>query len=243
MAERRRRWPFVIAGTAVAVILGAWLLFLSPLPVMPEAEAAAEAGTIRDGVLVFEAEGAAPVGLIIYPGARIRPESYAPQGQELAAMGVPVFIPALTLNLAILDQEAAIPIIEGNPEIEQWVIAGHSLGGAMAARLADRGLVEGLVLWAAYPEESIDLSDDPVAVASVYGTRDLVATPDEVLAAGPRLPASTRFVAIDGGNHAQFGWYGDQRGDGEATISRDEQQDQAVAAVLAVVERVETDGP
>ena len=31
--------------------------------------------------------------------------------------------------------------------------------------------------------------------------------------------SNTDFVSIDGGNHAQFGDYGPQRGDGEATIS------------------------
>jgi hypothetical protein len=39
-------------------------------------------------------------------------------------------------------------------------------------------------------------------------------------------------VIIPGGNHAQFGDYGEQRGDPPATIGRGEQQDIAVGAIL-----------
>jgi pimeloyl-ACP methyl ester carboxylesterase len=238
MAERRRRWPWVILAVVSAVILAAWLLLLSPLPVMPEAAAAAESGRVEGEALVFGPAGPAPVGVILYTGARIRPEAYAPQGLAIGGHGIPVFIPYLTLNLAILDQQASAEIIGAHPDVERWVVVGHSLGGAMAARLVDRGVVEGLVLWAAYPEGSLDLAGSGAEVASVYGTNDAIATPVEVLAAAPRLPETTRFVSVEGGNHAQFGWYGDQRGDGVATVSRQVQQAEAVTAVLDVVARL-----
>jgi dienelactone hydrolase len=236
MAERlRRRWPWVTAAIVAVAVLATWFLLLSPLPVMPEAVAAAESGRVEGEALVFGPAGPAPVGVILYTGARIRPEAYAPQGAEMGEQGIPVFVPYLTLNLAVLDQQAAVAIIEARPDIGRWVVVGHSLGGAMAARLVDLGSVDGLVLWAAYPEGSLDLSGSGAEVASVYGTNDAIATPDEVLDAGPRLPATTRFVEVAGGNHAQFGWYGDQRGDGVATVSRQVQQAEAVAAVLEVV--------
>lgn len=236
MAERsRRRWPWVVLTLALVLSAGMWFFALSPLPVMPEAATAAEMGRVEGDALVFGPAGPAPVGVILYTGARIRPEAYAPQGAAIGDQGIPVFIPYLTLNLAVLEQEAAMAVIAAHPEVASWVVVGHSLGGAMAARLVDRGAVEGLVLWAAYPEGSLDLTGSGAEVASVYGSNDAIATPAEVLAAAPRLPAATRFVEVAGGNHAQFGWYGDQRGDGEATVSRPVQQETAVAAVLETV--------
>ena len=47
---------------------------------------------------------------------------------------------------------------------------------------------------------------------------------DELEASSTLLPAKTEYIVIEGGNHAQMGWYGEQAGDNEATISRSEQQ-------------------
>ncbi len=95
--------------------------------------------------------------------------------------------------------------------------------------------VDGLVLWASYPAESNDLSARDVAVVSVYGSRDGLATPEEVTASKDLLPPETRWVEIEGGNHAQFGWYGPQDGDLDATISRSAQQAQIVQATTALL--------
>jgi hypothetical protein len=92
--------------------------------------------------------------------------------------------------------------------------------------------VGGLVLWAAYPASNNSLADRVLRVTSVYGTEDGVATPDTIEASRPLLPPSTHWVPIQGGNHAQFGWYGPQPGDGVATISRAAQQEQAVAGTV-----------
>jgi pimeloyl-ACP methyl ester carboxylesterase len=121
------------------------------------------------------------------------------------------------------------------PEIDDWAVGGHSLGGAMAARFAyqNPAAVQGLVLWAAYPASTDDLSSQDVRVTSIYGTRDGLATGDKIAASRPLLPPDTTWVAIEGGNHAQFGWYGPQSGDNPATISREDQQAQIVAATLA----------
>jgi hypothetical protein len=72
-------------------------------------------------------------------------------------------------------------------------------------------------------------------VTSIYGTLDGVALPETVLASEPLLPANTIWTAIEGGNHAQFGWYGPQEGDNPATISREEQQSQVVEATLEIL--------
>jgi hypothetical protein len=101
------------------------------------------------------------------------------------------------------------------------------------------GQVDGLVLWASYPAESNDLSDQPILMTSIYGTLDGLATPEKVLAATPLLPVGTTWVPINGGNHAQFGWYGPQEGDNPATISREQQQVQILTATQELFSRLE----
>ena len=143
----------------------------------------------------------------------------------------------MPLNLAVFGANAAADVTAAYPDIEHWAIGGHSLGGAMAAKYAfdNPGAMAGLVFWASYPAGSNDLSGADIAVSSIYGSNDGVATPDQVLAAKPLLPANTAWVEITGGNHAQFGWYGPQEGDNPATISREEQQAQTVAATAALL--------
>jgi pimeloyl-ACP methyl ester carboxylesterase len=89
------------------------------------------------------------------------------------------------------------------------------MGGAMAANYAHRqpGKVQGLVLWATYPASGDYLSSYKLQVASIFGTRDGLATGTKIEASRPLLPAATHWVAIEGGNHGQFGWYGAQPGD------------------------------
>ena len=99
--------------------------------------------------------------------------------------------------------------------------------------------VDGLVLWASYPAESNDLSARDVAVVSVYGSRDGLATPEKVTASEDLLPPETRWVEIEGGNHAQFGWYGAQNGDNPATISREAQTRQVVEATVELLANLE----
>jgi hypothetical protein len=100
--------------------------------------------------------------------------------------------------------------------------------------------VDGLVLWGAYPSSGDDLSDWAGQVTSVSATNDGLTTPDDIARTTPLLPASTEFVVIAGGNHAQFGWYGEQRGDGAATISREDQQSQTVDATLRLLRALAT---
>jgi hypothetical protein len=85
-------------------------------------------------------------------------------------------------------------------------------------------VVDSLVLWAAYPAGGNSLAGRDLPVTSIYyGTRDGLATPDKVNASRPPLPSRARWVAIEGGNDARFGWYGPQRGDNLATIGREAQ--------------------
>jgi pimeloyl-ACP methyl ester carboxylesterase len=147
----------------------------------------------------------------------------------------------MPLNLAFFAPNRAAQVMTAFPGIDSWAVGGHSLGGAMAANFARRNpqAVRGLVLWAAYPAASDELSDYQLAAVSIYGTRDGLATPDKIDASRQLLPPDTQWIAIEGGNHAQFGWYGLQAGDNEATISRKEQQAQVFAATRQLLLRLD----
>lgn len=179
-------------------------------------------------------------GLIFYPGGRVDPRAYAPAAREMAKAGYQVTIVPMPLNLAVFNPNAADDVMAAYPGVSNWAVAGHSLGGAMAAQYASEHseLIDGLVLWAAYPAEGADLSDDDLQVMSVYGLDDGVAAVSTVKGAQPLLPENTEWVAIVGGNHAQFGWYGEQAGDNPAAISREEQQRQVVQATQLLLDRI-----
>lgn len=238
------RWLLIVLAVVLVIGLvggGVWL----GTPAQPTAIAQAvlaDSDTVdftQNDWLVFEPVDATPTtGYIFYPGGRVAAEAYAPYMAALAEAGYLAVITLVPLNLAILNVDAAKPVIEAYPDIQTWVIGGHSLGGSMAARFAhdNPDLVAGLVMLAAYPEESKDMSGQDIAVTSIFGTRDGLAS-DAFLGAAPLLPADTVFVSIEGGNHAQFGWYGEQAGDNPATISHEEQAAQAIAATLALLER------
>jgi hypothetical protein len=241
----KKRWWLVLFGVLFAAILGfiAWGLII-PAP-MPEALAALESDSqvtvTTEHLLVFQPTQSPPTtGFIIYPGGRVDPRAYAPLAHKIAAQGYLVVIVPMPLNLAVFGLGRASSVIEAYPNIEKWVIGGHSLGGSMAASYAynHTDQVDGLVLWASYPASSNDLSNSTIKTTSISASLDGLSTPDKIEASHILLPADTAWVEIKGGNHAQFGWYGDQPGDNPATISRTDQQAQVVQSTLDLLNSV-----
>jgi pimeloyl-ACP methyl ester carboxylesterase len=209
---------------------------------MPEALANLQSDsqvTVENGPwLVFRPVAPPPAaGLIFYPGGKVDYRAYAPAMRAIAAGGYTVVIVPMPLNLAVFAPERAADVMAALPEVRQWAVGGHSLGGSMAAHFAyaHPAAVQGLVLWASYPASNENLSSRNLAVVSISGTLDGLATPAKIDASRTLLPATTRWVPIAGGDHAQFGWYGPQAGDNPATISREDQQQQIVAATLELL--------
>ena len=231
----------IVLAVVVVVALGFVVWGGTPQLASVEAVAAlASDGSVtvtEDRWITFTPPGVAPTtGFIFYPGARVDPRAYAQLARALATRGTQVVIVPMPLNLAVLASGRAAEVIAAYPEVGAWAVGGHSLGGAMAASFASRhaGAVDGLVLWAAYPASGDDLSArDDLAVLSVYATLDGLMTAAERIASEERLPASTCWAAIEGGNHAQFGAYGVQRGDNPATLSASAQQVRVMEATAA----------
>jgi hypothetical protein len=245
MTWLKKRWWLIIIGILAAATIGflAWGLII-PAP-MPEAITAmqsdSQVSVTSDPWLVFQpVQGTPTTGFIIYPGGRVDPRAYAPQAHEIASKGYLVVIVPMPLNLAVFGSSKAAAVMREFPDIENWVIGGHSLGGSMAALYAYNHMdqIDGLVLWASYPASSNDLSDSALKVVSISASQDGLATPEKIDASRPLLPADTTWVEIIGGNHAQFGWYGSQPGDQAASISRQDQQSQVVQSTLDLLNSI-----
>jgi Alpha/beta hydrolase family len=242
----RRLWPkrvgLACALVAIAVVV-ALVVYLRPLSAD---QVSIDAMTDGNGVDITESRSSIrldPIdtdsssGLVFYPGAKVDPRAYVRILRPIAEAGYPVVITKPPFNLAILGSNAASDFI-GDPgdDIDNWVVGGHSLGGAMAARYAetDHDEFAGLLLYAAYPV--VDMSGrSSLQVTSVYGTNDTVASVADIDESRAELPSNATFVAIDGGIHAFFGDYGSQHGDGTPTIDRTEAQRQTSDASLVLL--------
>lgn len=219
-----------------------WLAPFEPLPstdfsLLSSADVVVE----TDPFLAFSPADQAPkAGFIIYPGARVPPEAYAEIANAIADQGFLVVVPNMPFGFAVLGESKADEVRKQHPEISTWAIGGHSLGGAMAASFSDsNSQMEALILMAAFPGDSVDLSLRSIDVLVLYGSEDNVSTISEVESAANRLPDHAEFVLIQGGNHAQFASYGRQDGDGFATITPQEQQAIVVSEILKVLRAIE----
>ena len=243
---RRRNKIVISILVAVIVVLAGFVVWAeTPLGPMPEAFIALQSDstvTVSTGNwLIFEpAASNITKGFIIYPGGRVNYRSYAPIARAIAAEGYLIIIAKMPLNLAVFGINIANEIINFYPQISSWAIGGHSLGGTMAAQFAyeNPNKIKGLVLWSAYPAPGTDLSKHNLLVTTIHGTNDGLVSSAQIEDSLKFLPPTTARVEILGGNHAQFGWYGDQPGDNIATITRELQQSQIVNATVQLLRKL-----
>lgn len=173
-------------------------------------------------------------GIVFYPGGKVDEVAYAPMLSKLAEEGYEVYLVKMPAKLAILDMNAAEDIFEEADHIKEWTMMGHSLGGAMAASFSASHdeEVDALVLLAAYSTE--DLKELDIEVYSFYGSEDKVLNMEKYEEYRSNFPEDVIEEIIDGGNHANYAHYGAQDGDGEATITREEQQECVLDIFLSV---------
>lgn len=180
------------------------------------------------------------MGFIFYPGAKVEPSAYSPLAKEIAANGYTVVIAKMNFNLAILSPNRADDIINKYKDIDTWIIGGHSLGGVMASNYAQaHDKIKGLVLLASYPQDKVDFADRSINVLSLWGSNDEVADLTKVKEAEKRMPEEAEFIEIEGGNHGGFGDYGHQKGDGEASITNQEQMMETSKYIVEMLDRLQ----
>ena len=247
---QRIRTIWIVTGLTATVIFVAWCAIA--YRATPDARAAMRSdarGVVTPGENVTRFASTSqpanvPVGLLFFAGSLVDPVAYAPLARAVAAAGYPVILVPLPRRGAFGGADApevlhiALSAIHEDERAVQWLIGGHSKGAVVASRMvADlaslgAGSVAGLLLVGTSHPRDVDLSGYKHPVTKIVATRDGLASLDKVEANRRLLPPTTRWVRIEGGNHSQFGWYGFQPGDRFATISREEQHAQMIAAIL-----------
>lgn len=177
--------------------------------------------TVQDNLTILSPSVPSDTAIIFYPGAKVEAEAYLPLLDQIRQTGVTCILVHMPFHMAIFDADAAEGVMEQFPEIQHWYMAGHSMGGAMASRFAadhpeeiDGLILLGAYIYGDYPDEK---------TLTVYGSLNQ--------SVEDHIDYTENIVEIEGGNHAQFGNYGPQKGDLPATISAEEQQAQTVDAI------------
>ena len=200
-----------------------------------EAPAAGVTVEYQDNLIIFEPDSP-KAGFIFYPGGLVETEAYAPLLEQLAENGIFCVAVEMPFYLAMFDANGANGIQREYPDIDEWYVGGHSLGGAMASLYANRHQDEydGLILLAAYSIRNL-ADEPPLNVLSIRASEDGVLNMDKYEKYLTNLPADFKEVVIEGGCHGYFGDYGMQSGDGTPTISVEEQTKETVEAVVEFV--------
>ena len=224
----------IIILAIIVIALGLYIKLNTYTPESQALEAMKEAN-VSEHKNYYVIEGEKVEGnLIFYPGGFVEAESYGVLAQLLSKANIRTFIIKSPLNLAILNSNAYKDVMEAFPSDEPWFLGGHSLGGSSAIIGYDknRGDVEGLILLASYGTEAIDLSNSDLKVLSIRASNDLVLDLETYELRKEQLPKATFYELIEGGNHCGFGFYGDQKKDGSATLSNEDQHDQTSQLII-----------
>lgn len=227
------KYTLLVLGL-ILLALGLYINFNTYAPQSQALEAMKEAN-VSDLKAYYVIEGEkVEANLIFYPGGFVEAESYAVLGQMLSSAHIRTFIVKPPLNLAILNTSAYKDIMQAHPSDAPWFLGGHSLGGSSAIIGYDKhkGDVDGLILLASYGTEAIDLSNSDLKVLSIRASNDLVLDLNTYKLRKSSLPDNTLYELIDGGNHSGFGFYGDQRKDGKATISNEDQHEETSQLII-----------
>jgi len=187
-----------------------------------------------------------PVTYVFCPGGLVEPTAYAPMARSISEGGYPVILVKLgpkydSLEAQKQDGVAKIKaIVTADKTKSKFVIGGHSLGGAITCLYAHENptLLNGLLIAGSTHPRDFDLSSLKVPITKVFATNDGIARQEQVEKNRAKLPSQTKWIAIQGGNHSQFGWYSGQQGDNAATISREKQQEQLLEATLDLLQVV-----
>ena len=194
-----------------------------------------EKSLLKEGTLCFLPKAGAKTGFVFYPGGKVQYNAYEPLLAKLAEKGIACFLVKMPFNLAVFNINGAEKVLNQFPEIENWFIGGHSLGGSMAASFLGKNQfdIKGLILLASY--STVDFSEVDIKLLSIFGSEDKVLNLEKYTENKSHFSKNAKEVVIEGGNHAGFGFYGPQKKDGKASISSINQIEQTARLILEFI--------
>lgn len=168
--------------------------------------------------------------IIFVPGGLVEPDSYSYLAIEIANNGYNVTIAKVAFNLAILTPNKSKDFIDDS--LNNYII-GHSLGGVTASIVANQSeSISKVILLGSYPIRDISDKDTLIITAEF----DIAMNQESFLDSLENVNSNNIIYEISGGNHAQFGWYGAQKGDGTAKIDTLTQQNIIIKEILDFIE-------
>jgi hypothetical protein len=175
--------------------------------------------------------------LIFYPGAMVDPKAYGPLCRKIADSNIKVYLIKMQWRLASKGYSKPKELHLFDDIAKTYILSGHSQGAKMAAQFAyeNPALIDKLLLLATSHPRDISLASSKIPMMKIYGSKDGVADEKSIMDNKSKLPATTKFIRIDGANHAQFGYYGFQLGDNVATISREQQQTETLKYMIEFI--------
>ena len=190
--------------------------------------------------IVMRPKNATPgTGLIVYPGANCDIRGYAPILREIAAQGYLVVAVSMPFDFSIFAPNSADEAKAAFPEIDNWVLAGHSMGGAMAGLYAHSRQDElaGLIFWDSYPPDSNSFADSDLPILHVHRAALDGTAPQMFLDKKFLFPPDSTWVGVPGGMHMYFGSFigGGYEEQQEPGIERDAQIQIITAATLEAI--------
>lgn len=238
LARLSKRKLWIIPLVIIVVLVCAFFLYTGHY--YHADPSAAEALVSDDAVMVTKTDygwffdgPSTEDAMIFYPGGKVDETAYAPLMHLLAEKGLDICLVRMPFHLAVLGMNKADDILSAY-DYARWYIGGHSLGGAVAAIYAAGHIeLDGVILCAAYPTKQLDENDLELII---YGSEDGVLDRDKLIEGQNYASDNVVEYEIDGGNHAQFGNYGVQSGDGEASISTAEQQEMTAEVIIQNVQ-------
>ncbi|AYY69152.1 alpha/beta hydrolase [Streptococcus sp. FDAARGOS_521] len=216
--KRHSIFPWLTTSILAILMAVGMTIYFNTYQASPLARRIAKTATNHKNYLLFRSKGKVKANIIFYQGALVEEEAYSQLARDLADKGDNTYILKTPLNLPVLSPHKAKTIINQN-HLTNVYLAGHSLGGVVASQNAKVAPVRGLILLASYPSRKSDLSHKNLRVLSITASNDHILNWEKYEEAKKRLPNSSTFRTIVGGNHSRFGNYGHQKGDGKATLS------------------------
>ena len=246
MQKKSHKKLFIACGV-FAGLLCAWFIYLAcyyrALPSAKSLVDAKEAAAKK--TLVFYPSDKtinSSIGIIFYPGGSVEYTAYAPLMQQIAdECGCTCFLLHVYHNLAILNCNRAKGITQAYPDISDWYVAGHSLGGSAASIFVKKHTDEfdGIIFLGSFPIP--DLSDSSLRALFIFGSNDGILDRESYEKNKFRNPADFTEKVIEGANHAFYGSYGTQLGDGTASITPEQQQEITAQTIHLWLQNMGTD--